>query len=202
MFFAALDAIENEYERTFIADLYSKYYTFAKARAKSILDDEDAAEEVVQEAFIKLIENVKTIMRFNKDVLYMYTMTSVKNLAIDYFRKRNHDKEYRFDFCDISEMHLLQDSKPLPDDLYIKQEKLYELSKVFEKIPEKYRNILERKYILRQSDLEIAQWLGISENSVRTYLTRARRQAFKIMEEESQHETSKTPQKADHEQSR
>lgn len=58
----AISAIENDYEREFMIKLYNKYYSVSKNRAFAILHDFDAVEEVVQDAFVKLIEHLPTIM--------------------------------------------------------------------------------------------------------------------------------------------
>lgn len=49
-------------------------------------------------------------------------------------------------------------------------------------VPAGARELLERKYILNESDAEIADAMGIGKNSVRMALTRARKTAFSILE--------------------
>ncbi|MBR2639849.1 MAG: sigma-70 family RNA polymerase sigma factor, partial [Oscillospiraceae bacterium] len=65
-----------------------------------------------------------------------------------------------------------------------KAEAVAELRAALEKIPEKYKNILEFKYILGLSDFEIGERFGISESAVRSCLARARRKAYSVMKEE------------------
>lgn len=50
--------------------------------------------------------------------------------------------------------------------------------KVWPSVPANAREILERKYILNESDAEIAEAMGIGKNSVRMALTRARKTAL------------------------
>ena len=47
-------------------------------------------------------------------------------------------------------------------------------------LPQVYQDVLNFKYLLELSDREIGDSLGISKNSVRQYLTRARRKALEI----------------------
>ena len=50
-------------------------------------------------------------------------------------------------------------------------------------LPERYRLILEGKYILEMNDDEIAEQFSIKPTSVREYLTRARRKVYTILKE-------------------
>ena len=47
-------------------------------------------------------------------------------------------------------------------------------------LPQVYQDVLNFKYLLELSDRKIGDSLGISKNSVRQYLTRARRKALEI----------------------
>ena len=48
---------------------------------------------------------------------------------------------------------------------------------------EKYKSILEFKYILGLSDAEIGEKFGLSESGVRSCLLRARRKAYSVIKE-------------------
>lgn len=56
--------------------------------------------------------------------------------------------------------------------------------RVWDKLDEQTRYLLNARYLMESSDAEIAAQLGISAGSVRTYLTRARRKAYELMERE------------------
>lgn len=184
----ALYSIEDDYERNFMINLYNKYYQISKNKAYSILHDYDEAEESVQDAFVKLIENLPRIIKLEPAKLSVYVIITVKNVAIDHYRKKRNvcDKEYSFRDDEILEK--TADDKPLPEDLYLKKEELEELSNALKKLPEKSKIILEAKYILGQTDREIGEMIGVSEKSVRMYLTRARRQAYELMKGGVAHE--------------
>ncbi len=183
MLAAASSEIKNEYEREFITALYSKYYLRLKKRALAILHDQDEAEEVVQESFVKFMEHLPTLMDLDKNVLPAYIMTTVKNLSISRFREKKSELKRHFAIDGNDSSAFLADNRPLPEDLYLQKEKLQELANVLSLLPERYRILLEAKYILEESDKNIAEMIGISEQSVRMYLTRARRQAFTLLEE-------------------
>ena len=58
-----------------------------------------------------------------------------------------------------------------------------EVQKAFQQLPESIKDILRYKYLLEMSDREIADLLDIDKNSVRAYLTRARREVYRICKE-------------------
>ena len=67
------------------------------------------------------------------------------------------------------------------DDLLILRERQQKLAATWLNIPEDDRMLLEGKYLLGLSDGELAELAGCKSNSVRMKLTRARRNALKIM---------------------
>ena len=184
----ALYSIEDDYERNFMINLYNKYYQISKNKAYSILHDYDEAEESVQDAFVKLIENLPRIIKLEPAKLSVYVIITVRNVAIDHYRKKRNENNKEYLFGDDEILEKTADDKPLPEDLYLKKEELEELSDALKKLPEKSRMILEAKYILRQTDKEIGEMIGVSEKSVRMYLTRARRQAYELMKGGVAHE--------------
>lgn len=58
------------------------------------------------------------------------------------------------------------------------------LSKIWPRLPEDDRVLLEGKYILGYSDQELAEEIGCQANSIRVKLTRARRRALAIIQEQ------------------
>ena len=177
----AISVIENDYEREFMRNLYDKFYKIAEMRAYAILHSHEDAEEAVQDAFVKLIDKLPKIIELDSEKLAAYVVITVKNTAIDHFRKRNFEVGRKFSFDEDNIVESLVDTKPLPEDIYLKQEEMEELSVALKLLPEKYKMILEAKYVLGQSDREIGEMLGVSEKSVRMYLTRARRQAYELL---------------------
>ena len=175
-----ISAIENDFQREFITEIYVKFYSRMLKKAVSLSDNPEDAEELVQEVFADLIKRVETVMAVEQKKLPAYLLSAVKFGA--YNRNR---KESRFQFSDFEsgEVELLKDENSIPEELYLKTEAVAELKAALEKIPEKYKNILEFKYILGLSDSEIGERFGISESAVRSCLARARRKAYSVMKE-------------------
>ncbi|MBR5310558.1 MAG: RNA polymerase sigma factor [Oscillospiraceae bacterium] len=169
---------EKDKEKEFLTEIYVNYYPRIKKRAIEILNDEPLAEEITQETFIKLIKNVKTAMKIEKDKLPAYVYVILKNTAFDYMRRKKRN-------ADFSEVELDEDIPDFicgnPEESFLKNEELKELSNVLNILPEKERIALEAKYILCLDDKDISKLIGIKKNSVRTYLSRARKRAYFLL---------------------
>ncbi|MBR6657969.1 MAG: RNA polymerase sigma factor [Oscillospiraceae bacterium] len=176
-----ISAIENDFQREFITEIYKKYYSAMLKKALSLLDNSEDAEELVQEVFANLIKRVDSVIVVERKKLPAYLLSAVKFSA--YIRNKKQSR-WNFSEFDSEEVELLKDENAIPEELYLKAEAVAELRAALEKIPEKYKNILEFKYILGLSDFEIGERFGISESAVRSCLARARRKAYSVMKEE------------------
>lgn len=58
------------------------------------------------------------------------------------------------------------------------------MGKAVLKLPAKHKYLLYLKYMLGMNDKDIAEILNIAPNSVRQYLTRARRETKKLIDKE------------------
>lgn len=175
-------AIENDFQREYMEEIYKRYYAVMLSKAKSFSASEEDAEELVQDVFASLIDRIEPVMAVEKKKLAAYLLSAVKFTAYNRFRKKSVSEKYvKFTDADIEDMELMGDENSLPEELIIKKEAVEELGAALEKIPERYKSVLEYKYILGLSDAEIGEKLGIAEKSVRSCLTRARRKAYSVI---------------------
>ena len=181
-------AIEDDYEREFIIKIHDDYYVEMKKRAYRFLRNNEEAEELVQDAFVKLIERVEVVMKVDKNKLPGYVMSTVKNLALNKIRVNQRKGDYEFSRDDAELAKWLKDSQDLPEDLYQKEEELYLIHKKLSELPERDNLLLEAKYILQLKDEEIAKQFNISQHSVRTYIMSARRKAYALFKEDMENE--------------
>ena len=175
-----ISAIENDFQREFITEIYEKFYSQMLAKARSVSDNPEDAEELVQEVFADLIRRVDIVMAVERKKLPAYLLSAVKFSA---YTRNKRQSRWNFTEFDSEEVELLKDENAIPEELYLKTEAVAELKAALEKIPEKYKNILEFKYILGLSDFEIGEKFGITESAVRSCLARARRKAYSVMKE-------------------
>ncbi len=182
-----LAAMTGEIERAFMTDIYIKYSDIMKKKAEKLLSSETEAEELVQDVFMKLIERADFVMGVDEKKLPAYLMAAVRNSVMNHYRRRNVEKKYFTEVDEEEAIEWVKDEAPLPEEIYLQKEKASELSKALQKLPDRDRLILEEKYILEMSDAQISKEFGVSETSVRSYLTRARRKAYEILSKEGEY---------------
>ncbi len=181
---AIIAAIENDIEREFITGIYKKYYGVMLKKAESILKNREDAEEAVQEAFVSLIDKVSAFMQVSPEKQPAYAVATAKNIALTKLRKSK-KLDSKTVSIDDDDSYLELPDNAIPEELYIEKEKVNALAEILSKLPEKYKTVLECKYILEMTDEEIGKELRLTAGSVRSCLTRARRKAYILMKGEA-----------------
>ena len=145
--------------------LFHKYYSHMCSFAAKIINDDVAAEEIVQDFFVKLWEKREQL--FIETSLKNYFFRSVKNLCLNYIQ---HNKtKLRYAQVVISEVeNTFSDDSNYPEtDLHEK------IEESINSLPEKRQEIFR---LSRQEGLkyhEIAQKLNISIKTVETQMSLA-----------------------------
>ncbi len=138
--------------------------------AFSIMRNEQDAQDIVQEAFLKLWNKRNELEHVTNHEAYCITL--VKNMCLD--AKRN--------------SHASLDAGP-PDELPIiaevdveqeieREQQASMLKQCIDDLPEMQRNIITRRDIMDHEFADIAQDTGCSEANVRVILSRARKTVF------------------------
>lgn len=140
------------------------------------------AEDISQEAFLKafrLLESFRGESRFS---VWLYRLTY--NLCIDFLRKNkkvsmislsqkhDDDDDYEFDITDTSEQ---------PERTVVRNEMREIIDKSINELDVFHREILIMREIADMSYSEIAQTLKISEGTVKSRLSRARKSLAQIL---------------------
>lgn len=156
------------------AKLFKHYYSPLCNYAVTILKYPEIAEEVVQETFIKIWENRKSINIEASVHAYLYR--SVHNNCISYFRSQavslKHDKTVRDEIALHAEMATHGLTGETLDSIINGELEAF-LNQKIDELPEQCNKIF---YLSRYEQLtyrEIAAKLGISVNTVKTQLSRA-----------------------------
>jgi RNA polymerase sigma factor (sigma-70 family) len=129
--------------------------------ARLFVDDRNAAEDLVQEAFIRLARNAHRIQDTSRAPAYLRSI--VLNLARDHNRRglmslRHHEP------ADVR-LATVEDELELRDD----QRRVIE---ALQELPRRQRDCVVLRYHFEAGIPEIAATLGISANSVKTHLKR------------------------------
>jgi RNA polymerase sigma-70 factor, ECF subfamily len=175
----------NDDDRAFMLNLYKNYYNLARKTIYSITHDNQKIEDLINDAFVKLIEKISKIRTLDCCSLSVYVVYTVRSVSINHIKHKEVENKHMY----YSEnMDLAKDILDYEDDTIeklIRQEEIQLLNVTLSKLPQNQRDLLYFKYILEMSDKQIAEILGIAPSSVRQYLTRARREAKRLIEKES-----------------
>ncbi|MFC5409828.1 RNA polymerase sigma-70 factor [Larkinella bovis] len=148
------------------AELYNRYFRLLFNYAYGKVNDQFAAQEIIQELFVNVWQQRH---RNTIQCCRSYLFSSVKNLIISYYRKE-FTRQYHYNQWEIQtrESSELTDQPLLTADLQNRYEQGLHL------LPPKCREVflLSRK---GQSNREIARQLEISEKTVEQHMTKALR---------------------------
>lgn len=187
MFIMVISAMESDDNKAFMLNLYNEYYGLVRKTIYNITRDADHAEDLTNDTFIKLIEKVSVIRTLDSCKLAAYVVYTSRSVAINFIKHRDVQKKYAYYGKDLVSPEKIPSQEDSIEAKIIHQEQIEELVKAILKLPEKHKDLLYFKYILEMDDREIAGIFRIAPDSVRQYLTRARRKAKALMDKEMNH---------------
>lgn len=140
------------------------YHTFHKRLhyfAFALVKTKEAAEEIVEDVFIRLWSQRATITQINNLKIYLYTAT--KNTALNYLSKKARESMVEpFDDIDIA----LQDTSISPEQIMITTETYQQIRQAVEALPPRCKMIFK---LIREDGLkykEVSEILNISINTI------------------------------------
>lgn len=184
MIMMIIATMEGEDDKAFILNLYQDYYGLVRKTVYNITHDADNAEDLINDTFIKLIEKISLIRTLDSCKTAAYVVYTSRSVAINFMKNKSVQKKHSYygEGMDLAEK--IPSLEGAIEDRIIHQEEIEEMGNAILRLPEKQKDLLYFKYILGMADTEIAETFGIAPDSVRQYLTRARRAAKKLMDKE------------------
>lgn len=171
-----LSMLEGDDDRQFFLHLHRAYERKLYQVAHSILHAQPLAEEAVQSSWVKVIQNFEKIKSISWDKTEGYLVSIVKNTSLTMLKKERHTDPFPDDWAAPT-------VSPPPTDEFGR------LVALVRGMPERYRALLELKFVLEWSNQEIAQKTGLSESTVATRIARGRALLIsKLREEEYSYE--------------
>lgn len=170
-----MKTVLNERDREFIAALYAAYFDTMKKQAIKILKSEMQAEDIVQDTIVKSMYKVSTLHMLDEKALIAYITVAVKRNCYNYLKRNSVRCEKIVEDLEMLQISSLLNCCNSVEEEVINKIQFKVLLAVIEKLPAKYKNVLYYKYLYGLKDGEIAKLLGIKKESVRQYLTLARR---------------------------
>jgi len=168
----------DEKDNGIIQMVYAKNRKRLLNVAKSYLGSR--GEDALHEAFIKLIEKYDGKIHELCDKEDYYFVTIVKNYSIDIIRKEKNIEVFDFEEIDS----VLTASEDDPAVSFENIEAKDRILALVDRLKPDYREVLECKYILDMTNIEIAERLNVSQSVISTRISRARSELKALMEGE------------------
>ncbi|MCF2445515.1 sigma-70 family RNA polymerase sigma factor [Dyadobacter sp. CY345] len=147
------------------AALYSYYKVPALRFSISLLKDEEEAENMVQDVFVKIWmkrDHIKPDHNFNA-----YLFTCLRNMAFDHFKKLEKNEFLRKQYMEVM-------TAAADDEKEEKERRIYLIQTAIDSLSHKRKQILRLNIEEGKSYQEIAEFLLISKNTVKNQLVKAK----------------------------
>ncbi len=148
----AIEVLIRRHQKRIFLQIYSK------------VQDQDVADDLFQETFIKIIKSLRRSNYEEKGKFLPWAMRVANNTTLDYFRREVRKKEVRstgeytvFDTYGESD-------RPIEAD-WIEAQIGEDLKKLISYLPEEQRQVLELRMFCAYSFKEIAEETGVSINT-------------------------------------
>ena len=136
--------------------------------------NKDLAEDIFQEAFIKVIKTIKSGSYNEEGKFLPWAMRISHNLVIDYFRKASRNSFVSESSSlneDFNIFHTLSSQNPNIEDQIINKERLSQMVELVNYLPDSQKRILNMRIF---KDLSFKEIANIEEVSINTALGRMR----------------------------
>ena len=147
-----------------IDELIEEYSNMILQIAYQNLFNKSEAEDITQEVFIKLIKNLKNLK--SKEHIKAWIIRVTINLS----------KDYNKSFWN-------KNTTAIDEELKYFDEENRSVFKELSKLNTEYRNIIYLYYYQGYKITEISEILSMNQNTVSSYLTRARKELKNILED-------------------
>lgn len=163
--------------------LYGKYYGLVKNTAMKILTDETEAEEIIQEVFLFILPKIGKIMTYDDSQIKSYLYIVTRGRSLNYRDSKLKREAAETPFLEDEESAPVLDGGTSAEECYFQRLTIEELGKLMNQVPENYRNAFYLKHGLGYNDREIAEAMGIKQQSVRVYTNRAEKMLRRLARE-------------------
>lgn len=161
-------------KKKFLERLYKANKQLMYKTAYSVLHNPEQAEDVVQEAFLRVIKNFSKFSSFSSNENTSYLVIIVRGISLNMLNAEKRTTE-------------LFDDLPAADNIEeaVEVDIAYEqIVRNIDKLTPALKNIATLLWVKNFSEGEIAELLDMNINTVRSSVSRARKQLKQIVEEE------------------
>ncbi|MFB5663955.1 RNA polymerase sigma factor SigX [Alteribacillus sp. HJP-4] len=168
--------MQEEFER-----LYETYHHSLFQYLFYMVRDKDAAEELVQEVYIKVFHAFDTFEGKSSEKTWLYSIA--RHVGIDWIRKQNRKKRKWLGVLGPLSKEEIRDPAPLPDEIVSARDDAREVFECMDQCTPDQRQVLTLRFIDSLSIKETADILEWSESKVKTTQHRAVKKLQDLIEQ-------------------
>lgn len=162
--------------------IYEMFYSHVYKTSFFITKDHHSAQDIVQETFIKVFNNLDKLEDGSKMKAWISTITT--RTAIDFIRKQRKGNEFETEDFDTLKLNGSEHASTVEEE--VEKSIVSERIRVeIQQLSPEYRSVLYFKYIEDLKDQEIANVLGLNVGTVKTRIHRAKNQLKKKLHTKS-----------------
>lgn len=159
----------------FFEDNFARLYRFAQTR---LPDDREAVRDVVQDSLNRALRKIHTYRA--EAAMFTWLCAICRHEIADWLERQQRYRDHIVLIEDRPEIQAALDSfeapaEARPDETYRRAESLRLIQVALDRLPARYGDILEWKYIEGRSIREIAARLSIGTEAAQSLLARAKR---------------------------
>ena len=176
-------------DHTAFTTLVEKYQKSVHALAWRKIGDFHHAQEITQDTFLQAYQNLSTLRNPNLFAGWLYVIAN--RLCIDWLRKQKPEMQSLEDPRIENIVEKLSYTRYMSEQRETETaEHYYEIVKqLLEKLPEKERTVVTLHYLDEMTTKEIGSFLGVSVNTIHSWLYRARKRLREHLQGEEFHMT-------------
>lgn len=145
--------------------LLSRYQNNVYSYIFRIVKDQEVADDIFQETFVKIITTVRQGRYVDTGRFAAWMMRIARNLIIDYFRQEKSSNTVSIDLGDTDVLNRRDFSDGTIEDSMIVDQIHSDVRKLMESLPETQREVLEMRFFKDMSFKEIAETTNVSINT-------------------------------------
>ena len=149
--------------------IFRHYYAGLVLFATQYVMDEEDAEEIVQDFFVRVWQKKDQIN--DADTLKPYFFTSIKNRSLNFLYQRKHKSKMINEIVELSQNNLLYQP-----DVFVISDLQNAIRKAVASLPPKCREVFILSRINGLKNDNIAEKLNLSKRTVETHVSNALRQ--------------------------
>lgn len=166
-----VSAVQNGEQEAF-SHIINRYQGKIYAYIYRLINHTEEAVDITQDVFLKAYKHMNTVDTSRKFSSWLYRIAH--NESVNWLKKKSRAKIESLE-AHVEAGYQLADKTDVAET-YAREEEQGMVREAINRLPAKYRDVMERRYLKQQSYQEISEALGKPINTIGTLINRAKKQ--------------------------